>query len=178
MTRITVQGRKFNPFISAQKIQERVTQMAEQINHDYPDDDLQIIGVLTGCFRFMADLTSQIKSNCCITSMKIKSYYGTKQRNSVKKTVDIDIDIKGKHVLIVEDIIDSGYTMEYFLNDLAKREPKSISVAALCLKPDAVKKDINAKYVGFEIPNAFVIGYGLDVDGYGRNLSDIWQLDE
>lgn len=181
MELITFGDRTFRRMIESRLIQDRIDQLAQQISQDYKDNDVCIVGVMTGCYRFLADLSSRLTINPQITSIKIRSYDGTTRKKIINDFI-LDFDIEKKHVVIIEDIVDSGITIDYLTNKLNKLNPKSIDIASLFLKPDSVHDDlknkINVKYCGFEIPNDFIIGYGLDVDGWGRNLNDVYCLEK
>ncbi len=163
--------------ISREEIQSVVTRLAQQITRDYQGKEIVIVGVLKGSFIFMADLVRQIPLPVVIDFMSVSSYYGgTKSSGVVKIIKDLDVDIEGKHVLIVEDIVDSGLTLANLKEMLMTRNPASLRVCAAFDKPDRRKVDIAAEYTGMKIPDAFIIGYGLDYDGVYRNLPDVCVL--
>lgn len=158
--------------LSSQDIQEKVALLGQRINRDYCDvDNLLLVGVLKGCIMFMVDLAHAIAVPLSLDFIAISSY-GTSTESSgiVRLLKDLDTDIKGRHVLIVEDIIDSGLTLEYLHNQLARREPASLRVCALLNKPERRQANITIDYQGFDIPNEFVVGYGLDFAEHYRNL--------
>ena len=161
--------------ISAEQIQKRVREMGEQIEDDYPPGPIYLISILKGSFIFMADLARALKRHSTrIEFMGISSYGNQKSSSGqVKVTRDLDADIEGQHVLIVEDIVDSGLTMSYLTRLLAQRRPKSLEIATLLDKPDRRLQPVVVKYIGFQIPDEFVVGYGLDYAEDYRNLSDI-----
>lgn len=164
-------------FLSSEQIQERVREMGEQISADYPDGPLYLIAVLKGAFIFLADLSRAIKISTRIEFMGISSYGKNKTSSGqVKVTKDLDVSIENHHVLIVEDIIDSGITLTYLINLLKQRNPKSVRIATLLDKPDRRLRPVEVSYTGFQIPDEFVVGYGLDFDEDYRNLSDICVL--
>ena len=136
-----------------------------------------IMGVLTGSYMFMSDLTKEITLPSYITSMKVSSYEGTTSSN-ISLDIGIKDDIEGKDILIVEDIVDSGKTMEFVLKYIKEKKPNSVQVVSLFVKPEANIRNIHVEYTGFEIPLKFIVGYGLDYDGYGRNLKDVYQIKE
>jgi hypoxanthine phosphoribosyltransferase len=163
--------------ISRDEINAVVTRLAQQITSDYQDKEIVIVGVLKGSFIFMADLVRQIPLPMIIDFMSVSSYYGgTKSSGVVKIIKDLDVDIEGRHVLIVEDIVDSGLTLANLKEMLMTRNPASLRVCAAFDKPDRRKVNIAAEYTGMQIPDAFIIGYGLDYDGKYRNLPDVCVL--
>jgi hypoxanthine phosphoribosyltransferase len=166
------------PLISEQQIQTRIAEMAAQIDADYPDGDLYLIAILKGAFFFLADLARTIRREVFIDFMGISSY-GMKTRSSgeVKITRDLDISLEGRHVLIVEDIVDSGVTLHYLTSLLQTRKPKSVRVAALLDKPERRIRLVDVAYVGFQIPDEFVVGYGLDYAERYRTLRDVCILE-
>jgi hypoxanthine phosphoribosyltransferase len=166
------------PLISEQQIQTRIAEMGARIDADYPDGDLYLIAILKGAFFFLADLARAIEREVFIDFMGISSY-GMKTRSSgeVKITRDLDISLEGRHVLIVEDIVDSGVTLHYLTSVLRTRNPKSVRVAALLDKPDRRIRPVDVAYVGFQIPDEFVVGYGLDYAERYRTLHDVCILE-
>ena len=166
-------------FISAEQIQNRVREMGDQISADYPDGPLYLIAILKGAFVFMADLARAIKTPARIEFIGISSYgRGKTTSGQVKVTKDLDVSIEGHHVLIVEDIVDSGVTLTYLMNVLKQRKPKSLQIATLLDKPERRLRPVDVAYVGFKIPDEFVVGYGLDFAEDYRNLRDICVLTE
>jgi len=176
MTDVQVHDKIFSTFISAQKIQTRVAEMGAEIDRDYKGKNPLLIGVLNGSVIFMADLLRNIKTPCEIGFIRVSSYEGTSSSGKVKNVMGLEDDIQNRDVIIVEDIIDTGDTAVYLIDEIKKKNPASIRFATILLKPDALRHKLNCEYVGFEIPPAFVVGYGLDYDGWGRNLADIYQL--
>lgn len=162
--------------ISEKEIQERVARIGAQISEDFKDKDPIFVGVLKGCFIFMADLMRYVKINCSMDFMAVSSYSGTTSTGAVKINKDLNQDIEGRHLILVEDILDSGVTLNYLKNYLMVRNPASITIAALMDKPARRKADIYANYSCFEIPDAFVVGYGLDYNERYRNLPYIGVL--
>jgi len=166
-------------FLTAEQIQNRVRQMGEQISVDFPDGPIYLIAILKGAFIFLADLSRAIKTPSRVEFIGISSYgRGKTTSGQVKVTKDLDVSIEGHHVLIVEDIVDSGVTLTYLMNVLKQRRPKSLHIATLLDKPDRRLRPVEVKYVGFQIPDEFVVGYGLDFAEDYRNLSDICVLSE
>lgn len=152
------------------EIDSKVKEIGQQISRDYAGKTPVFIGVLKGCFIFMADLMRNVDVNCTMDFMAVSSYSGTTSTGAVKITKDLSQDIKGRDVILVEDILDSGVTLNYLKNYLMVREPASIKIATLMDKPSRRKADITADYSCFEVPDAFVVGYGLDYDEKYRNL--------
>lgn len=163
--------------ISEEDVQKRVNEIAERINNDYKDKDILLIGVLKGCSFFMTDLARKLKPSVEMCFMDVSSYYdSTESSGEVKINLDLDISIRNRHVLIVEDIIDTGRTIRMLIDRLEARKPASIKLAALLNKPVKREFEINVDYTGFEIPNKFVVGYGLDYAQRYRNLPYIGVL--
>lgn len=162
--------------ISAQEIQEHVARIGEKISKDFEGKDPIFVGVLKGCFIFMADLMRYVTISCSMDFMAVSSYSGATSTGAVKINKDLSQDIEGKHLILVEDILDSGVTLNYLKNYLMVRRPASITIATLMDKPARRKADIYADYSCFEIPDAFVVGYGLDYNERYRNLPYIGVL--
>lgn len=163
---------------TAEQIQARVRQLAERIDADYPDGTLYMIGILKGACFFVSDLARAVKRDVYLDFMGISSYGRNKTSSGeVKITKDLDIKLEGVHVLIIEDIVDSGNTLHYLTNVLLSRNPASVRIAALLDKPDRREKSVDVAYVGFAIPDEFVVGYGLDYAEKYRNLPDVCVLD-
>jgi hypoxanthine phosphoribosyltransferase len=178
MKEVQVLDKKFKVSIPSETIQESIKSMAKKMNTDLAGKDVIFIGILNGCFMFAGDLFKHIDLPCQITFLKLASYQGTSSSGNVKRLIGINENIEGKTVVILEDIIDTGKTLENIIKQLAGYDPLEIKVATLLYKPDAYKKDLPIDYVGMEIPNSFILGYGLDYDGFGRNLSDIYTIIE
>lgn len=168
--------KKFREIISEEAIIKRIEEMAELINHDFRGREVVFLGILNGAFLFAADLFKRINIKSKISFVKLASYEGTKSSGSVKELIGWNEDIKGKEIVVIEDIVDTGHTLERIVGELSIRHAAKIKVATLLFKPAAYKKKIPVDYVGFEIPNDFVVGYGLDYDGYGRNLPSVYSL--
>ncbi len=173
---VVIKDKTFDVFLSKGQIQHRVLDLGREISSDFNGKDLIVIGVLNGCFIFFADLCRAIDIPMVTTFIKVESYQGTESTEQVKTIFGLSENIEGKKVLIVEDIVDTGISMKELLSQLKSMNPESISVAALLFKPEAFRFNYAVDYVGFEIPNKFVVGYGLDYDGLGRNLPEIYQL--
>ncbi len=168
----------FRPFLSKEEIQHRVEELAMRITQDYSGKKPVFITILNGAFIFLADLVRHCDLPCEITFIKLSSYEGVKSTGKIQTLIGLDIELTGRDVIIVEDIIDTGETIRQFLKMLNEMRPASVKLAALLLKPEALQYEIAIDYKGFDIPNKFVIGYGLDYNGEGRNLPDIYQLVE
>jgi hypoxanthine phosphoribosyltransferase len=165
--------------IDQERLQSRVAELGAEISSDYVGRDLLLVGVLKGAVFFMADLMRAITVPCEIDFMAISSYGASTDSSGVVRILkDLDINIEGRHVLVVEDIIDSGLTLSYLMRNLEAREPASLEVCALLTKPERREIDVSVRYTGFEIPNRFVIGYGLDFAERYRNLPYVGVLDE
>ncbi|MBQ3703374.1 MAG: hypoxanthine phosphoribosyltransferase [Oscillospiraceae bacterium] len=156
--------------ITKEELEARVAEMGRMITEDFRDKDPIFVGVLKGCFIFMADLMRHVDIKCTMDFMAVSSYSGTSSTGAVKITKDLSEDIEGRHVIIVEDILDSGVTLSYLKQYLMVRRPASISIATLMDKPARRKADVYADYSCFEVPDAFVVGYGLDYDEHYRSL--------
>lgn len=175
---IQVLDKTFEIFISRDEIQREVVALATQINTDLKDEDVVFVAVLNGAFMFASDLMKSVNLSSEISFVKMSSYFGMESSGRVDELIGLSNDVKGKTVVIVEDIIDSGITMDKMISLLEMEDPKSLKVCTLLYKPDAHKGKAKPDYVGFSIPNAFVVGYGLDYDEKGRNLDAIYQIKE
>ncbi len=176
MPNITVHNKPFKPYISADEITEEVTAIAKRINKDYDGKKPLFIAILNGAFMFAADLFKHIEIDAEISFIKLASYKGTKSSGQVVTAIGLDIDLFNRHLIIIEDIVDTGKTLNVFLPQLKHQQPASLKIAALLHKPEAIIFPLHIDYLGFSIPQKFVVGYGLDYDGLGRNLADIYQL--
>lgn len=168
---------RFRPMMDAETLSRRVQEIGREIARRYKDQRPVLLGVLNGAFVFAADLARACDIDCEVSFIKLSSYQGIQSSGNVAQLIGLEIDVKNRPVIIVEDIIDSGRTMHQFLPELRQLEPSSIAIAVLLLKPEALEFEVPIDWVGFEIPNRFVVGYGLDYNGLGRNLSDIYELD-
>lgn len=177
MDHIKLLDKKFKLYISSEEIDKYITDLAAKINHDFVDQEILFIAILNGSFIFASDLIRKITVNCQISFLKLASYHGTVSTGKVKQLIGLNENIKGKKVVIIEDIVDSGLTLESIIEKIGAYEPEDIKVATMFFKPDAYKKDFPIDYVGVKIPNDFILGYGLDYEGYGRNLKDLYKLD-
>ncbi len=176
---MTADGTIGDILVSELALTQRVTELADEVSRDYEGRDLLLIGVLKGAVFFLSDLMRQLRVPCEVDFMAVASYgSATKSSGVVRILKDLDAPIEGRDVLIVEDIVDSGLTLQYLLRNLAGRNPASLEVCALLIKPDRRKVDLDTRYVGFEIPNRFAIGYGLDHAERYRNLPYVAALDQ
>ena len=172
-----VEGDLVKVLFTEDEIQQRLSELAAAVEKDYEGKDLLIVGVLKGAVMVMADLARAFERHIAMDWMAVSSYgSGTKSSGVVRILKDLDTDISGKHVLIVEDIIDTGLTLSWLVSNLQSRRPASVEICALLRKPDALQMSVDVKYVGFDIANEFVIGYGLDYDERYRNLRSIGTL--
>ncbi len=178
MNIVLVKDKKFAPYISKEQIQERVKEIAAQINADMADKKPLFLVLLNGAFIFAADLLRNITLPCEISFVRMASYEGTNTTGKVKQLIGLNEDIKGRTVVIVEDIIDTGCTMKELLRILEEKEPAQVLISSLFVKPGKLKVDLNIDYRCFNIENDFIVGYGLDYDQEGRNLPEIYQVME
>ena len=176
---VTYRGDQFRRYLDADRIQARVAELGRQISRDYADTTPILVSVLNGAFMFTADLMRAIDTDCEIDFIKLSSYGAEKvSSGEVHELKSVDADLEGRDVLIVEDIVDTGLSMEFMKDRLSEYNPGSLRVVTLLHKPDATEPDLRLDYVGFQIPDLFVIGYGLDYGQLARNLGDIYILDE
>lgn len=168
----------FKPLFTELRIQEIVNQLGQAISQDYANKNPLFLAVLNGSFIFAADLLRKVQIPCEITFIKVSSYDGVRQTGTVEEILGLDQDIDGRHLIVLEDIVDTGVTISSLLSVLKQFVPASVSVCTLLHKPEAMQKKIELKYIGASIPNEFVVGYGLDFNGHGRNLPAIYQLDK
>ena len=171
-----VHDKYFVPFLSEEELAQEVNNLADQLNVDYKDKRPLFISILNGSFIFSSDLFKKLTIEAEICFIKLASYKGTKSSGQVITAIGLDIDIKGRHIVILEDIIDTGKTMNQFLPQIYNQQPASVKIAVLLHKPEATVFPINIDYICFAIPNKFVLGYGLDYDGLGRNIASLYQL--
>ena len=173
-----IHDQHFETFISSDKIKQRIQEIAAQINVDYVDKNPIFLSILNGAFIFTADLFREITIPSEISFIKLKSYRRMETSGKVKELLGLEHNIFNRNIMIIEDIVDTGKTLNHILEEFMDLGARSIEILTLLHKPEANYHPINLKYVGFEIPNTFVIGYGLDYDGHGRNLKDIYKLIE
>ncbi|MEO7306152.1 MAG: hypoxanthine phosphoribosyltransferase [Ferruginibacter sp.] len=175
---IQVLDKKFQPYIKAEQIQEQIGTLSKQINIDYAGKKPLFIAILNGSFMFAADLFKELTIDAEICFIKLASYKGTKSTGNVITSIGLDLSLQDRHVIIIEDIVDTGKTLHEFLPQLLNQQPASLKIAALLHKPEALVYPLAIDYLGFNVPNKFLLGYGLDYDGLGRNLKEIYQLVE
>ena len=178
MSTIRVHDKEFEPYLSAGLIAEKIQSIARQIDRDYAGRKPLFIAILNGAFMFASDLFKEISIEAEICFIKLASYKGTKSSGHVITAIGLDIDLIGRHVVILEDIVDTGKTLSEFLPQLEHQQPATLKIAALLHKPEATVYPIAVDYLGFDVPNKFLLGYGLDYDGLGRNISSIYKLVE
>ena len=176
MPRITLHDKSFDSYLSEEQIQEKVQEIAGQLNRDYEGKRPLFIAILNGSFIFAADIFRLLTIESEICFIKLASYKGMKSSGSVITAIGLDVDLFGRDVVILEDIVDTGKTLHQFLPKLEHQQPRSLKIVTLLHKPEATQFPLKIDYLGFSIPNKFVVGYGLDYDGLGRNLKEILQL--
>lgn len=176
--RIRVHDKEFEPYISAAQLADRIAELAQTLNRDYEGKKPLFIAILNGSFMFAADLFKCITIDAEICFIKLASYKGTKSSGHVVTAIGLDVDIIGRDIVILEDIVDTGKTLNEFLPQIHHQQPASVSLVALLHKPDATVYPVKIDYLGFSIPNKFVVGYGLDYDGLGRNIKELYRLAE
>ena len=175
---VKIKDKTFRTSIPEAEILKKVQVVADRLNKDYEDKDPVFLAVLNGSFIFAADLMRAVTVPSEISFVKYASYEGTTSTGSMKTLMGINQDLEGRHVVIVEDIVDSGFTMKHMIEDLKKKNPATIEICSLLVKPGNLKVDLDIKYAVMEIPNDFIVGYGLDYDQEGRNLRDIYTIVE
>jgi hypoxanthine phosphoribosyltransferase len=178
MPPIKLHDKTFDTYLAEETIQEKIRELAEAINQDYAGRRPLFIAILNGSFMFAADLFKHLTIDAEICFIKLASYKGMKSSGNIITAIGLDQDLYDREVVIVEDIVDTGKTLNEFLPKLHHQQPRSLAIAALLHKPEATQFPLTIQYTGFQIPNKFVVGYGLDYDGLGRNLKEIYQLAE
>lgn len=178
MGTIKIKDKTFAVSIPESHILQEVKRVAEEINHDLKDKNPLFLSVLNGSFIFAADLMRNLTIPCEISFVKLSSYQGTSSSGKMKELVGLSENIEGRTVVIVEDIVDTGFTMQHLLGRLKELGPKEVHIATLLVKPDKLQVDLDIRYVAMRIPNDFIVGYGLDYDGFGRNYRDIYTVVE
>ncbi len=173
---IQLHDKYFVPFIEAAKIDTAIARMAKQVAEDMGNEIPVFVGVLNGAFMVVSDFMKHYKRPCEVSFVKLASYEGTASTNDVKQLIGLNQSLEGKTVVIIEDIVDTGNTVVELKKMFEAQNVKSLKIATLFFKPEAYTKDVKLDYIGFEIPNKFIVGYGLDYDGLGRNLPEIYQL--
>ena len=176
MSTIQVLDKTFEPYLKEAAIQEKITELAGQLNKDYAGKRPLFLSILNGSFLFTADLFKQITLEAEVSFIKLASYKGTSSTGNVITAIGLDTNVKDRHIVILEDIIDTGKTLHHYLPQLDSMQPASVKIAVLLNKKEALQYPVKVDYACFDIPNKFVVGYGLDYDGLGRNSKDIYQL--
>ncbi len=172
-------GSLFRLYINKGQLQSRVAELADEINTDYKEKKPIFIGILNGAFIFLADLMRHVNIPCEVDFFKLSSYGDEKVSSGhVTERKDLDADIEGRHIVLIEDIVDTGLSMKYMVDRIKEKDPASVKVMTLLHKPDATKHYVNVEYVGFQIPTLFVLGYGMDYAQEGRNLAQIYVIDQ
>ncbi len=175
---IQLHDKEFVPFISAEEIDFAIQKMVAQIEDDFADEIPVFVGVLNGSFMVVSDFVKKYSKPCEVSFVKMASYEGMSSTNEVKQLIGLNQDLTGRTVVVIEDIIDTGHTIVALKALFKQQNPKHFKIATLFLKPDAYKKDVKIDYIGIQIPNKFIVGFGLDYDGLGRNLPEVYQLKE
>lgn len=176
MSTIRVHDKEFAPSIPAEEIMQQVRRVAGEINKDYEGQQPLFLVVLNGAFVFAADLMREISVPAEVSFVKLASYEGTSSTGTVREVIGLNTDITGRPIIIVEDIVESGITMAHMIETLKKQNPKSIDICTLLVKPEKLEVKLDIRYTAMEIPNDFILGYGLDYDGLGRGLKDIYTI--
>ena len=176
--KIKLQDKTFRVLISAEEIDKAVTRVADQLNERYQGRTPIFLGVLSGSFLFLADLVRKVNFESQLAFVKISSYDGTESTGNVKQQFGVDFDIEGRDIIIVEDIVETGHSMNYLLDHLRKKNPATISICTLFFKPEKFLYEYDIDYTALSIGNEFIVGYGLDYNQLGRNLKDIYVIDE
>ena len=178
MSKIRIHDREFVKSISREEIDKEIKRVAAQINHDYAGKRPLFLGVLNGSFMFVADLLKNIELECEISFVKFSSYLGTETTGQVREVIGLSESLEGRDVIILEDIVDTGHTMHKMMQSLKNSNPASVEIASLFVKPARMQVPVDVKYALFTIPDRFIVGYGLDYDGLGRNLPDVYDVVE
>ena len=171
-----IKDKDFELYLKSGQLKSKLEDLGKEITADFSGEELVVLGVLNGSFIVMADLVRSIDLPLKCEFLRISSYSGTESTGKVQSVLGLTTDLSGKSVLIIEDIVDTGVSMDFLLKELKQHHPKRLAIATLLFKKDAFRFNYPLDYVGFEIPNKFVVGFGLDYDGYGRNLPDLYQL--
>lgn len=175
--RVTLHDKTFERFIPYDKLSDSIDALAERLNEDYKDKETPLfLGVLNGAFMFIAELLQKIDFTCEVSFVKLSSYYGTNSSGTVTELIGLKDNIEGRHVIIVEDIVDTGESIEHLIKSLVGHQPADMQVATMLFKPNSYRKHYDIKYRAMEIPNDFIVGFGLDYNSLGRNLRDIYKI--
>lgn len=173
---ISLHNKQFEPYLTASQLATAIQEVAGRINQDYAGQQPMFVAVLNGSFMFVADLLKQISLDCEVCFIRVASYAGTSSTGEVKEVLGLTENLTGRPVVILEDIVDTGHTMRMLLDTLAAKQPASLEVATLFMKPECLQHELAIRYVGLSIPNDFIVGYGLDYDGLGRNYPDVYKV--
>ena len=176
MSIVKIKDKTFQTSITEAEIKSRIKELAQQISQDMDGKTPLFLGVLNGAFIFAADLMREMTTPCEISFVKLASYQGTTSTGTIHEVLGINEDLSGRTVIIVEDIVESGLTMKRMIESIGTRNPASVHICALFFKPEKLKEELNLDYVAFRIPDDFIVGYGLDYDGLGRELKDVYTL--
>lgn len=166
----------FTKYVSKEELRSVISRLSDNINKDYKDKEVLFVVVLNGAFIFASDLLREVTVSCKISFVKVSTYQGEHSTGEFKKLIGLNEDIKGKNIIVVEDIVESGFTLQNVREQLLRQEPASMEIVTLMFKPQKFKYKYPVKYVGMSIEDPFILGYGLDIDGYGRNLPEIYQI--
>lgn len=177
MSSVIVNGKGFVPYLPMASLQQKVAEIAARLNRDLADKDPVFLSVLNGSFMFAADLFRQMTIPCEISFVKLASYSGMRSTGSMKELIGLNENLRGRHVVVIEDIVDTGNTIVALQAALESREPASVQICTLLCKPTALQHELQLDYVAFEVPEHFFLGYGLDYDGHGRNLPTLYHLE-
>ena len=172
---ISLHDKQFEPYLSAAQLAAAIEELATRLNQDYAYKTPLFMAVLNGSFMFAADLLKALRIPCEISFIRLASYQGTSSTGKVQEILGLTEEIGGRHVVVIEDIVDTGHTMRMLLDKLAVQQPASLEVASLFMKPECLQHEVPVRYVGLSIPNDFIVGYGLDFDGLGRNYPDVYK---
>lgn len=176
MKEVQIRDKQFELFISEEDIIQSIVRLADQLNSEYQDKEPVFVCILTGAFMFATEVIKRFKWDCEVTFMRLKSYEGTESSGEVRELQGFVEKLEGRNVIILEDIIETGKTMSHLLQSMEKQNPATIRIASLFFKPNALRKEIHPDYVAYEIGNDFIVGFGLDYDGFGRNLRQIYKV--
>ena len=176
MSELTILDKTFVPFLSEAAVQEKIAELGKQLNQDYKGKKPLFLAILNGSFMFAADLFKHITIDAEICFIKLASYKGTQSTGHVITSIGLDSNVTNRHIVVLEDIVDTGKTLHTFLPQITNQQPASLKIATMLHKPEATEYPLTIDYCCFSIPNKFVLGYGLDYDGFGRNTRDIYQL--
>jgi hypoxanthine phosphoribosyltransferase len=175
---VQIHDKQFSLFISEKVISTKVKKLAKQLEEDYQGKDILLIAILNGAFMFASDIIKSIKREAEITFVKVSSYQGTQTTGRVDELIGLNNEMQNRHVIVIEDIVDTGITIDKVISLIKANDPESVEVCTLLFKPEAFSGKHKPKYIGFEIQNKFVVGYGLDYNELGRNLKELYQLKE